>query len=389
MTKHDVLVVGLGVMGAATLWKLAEAGVNVLGVERFGPTHAGGSSHGATRIFRRAYMEGEIYIPLLNRANDLWIALQQQTGRQIIVPTGGVFIGPGGAGVVEQSRRTAVACSIPHEMWDARALRERVPAFHVNDDMRAIYEPGAYTILAEEAKLQMLNEAVRQGATIWYGDPIESLQPAGDILTARTQRGTSIEVKAAVITVGPWAPGGFVPQLKTHIAPERVPIYWFAPRDGQFESFDHKNLPVFLYEFNDGSMLYGIGAGASAERGVKIGFHNRQQVSAAPDGTSPLVGSDQREEVSRYVETILPGLVPKPIEARLCYYTMSRDESFLIGTSQSHANLHYASACSGHGFKFATAIGEALSLLAQGKTPPVPLASFRVERFAGRTAKTR
>jgi sarcosine oxidase len=368
LTKQDVVVVGLGVMGAATLWKLAEAGVNVLGVERFGPTHASGSSHGATRIFRRAYMEGEIYIPLLNRANDLWIALQEQTGRQIIVPTGGVFIGPKGAGVSERSQRTAVACDIPHEMWDAGTIRERIPAFRV--------------ILADEARLQMLNEAVRHGATIWYGDPIESLKSAGDRVTARTRRGVSVEATAAVITIGPWAADGFVQELKTHITPTRVPIYWFAPHGGQLESFDYRSFPVFLHEFNDGTLLYGIGAGASAERGVKIGFHNRQHLSAAPDGTSPLIGADQRAEISRYVEMILPGLVPRPIEARMCYYTMSRDESFLIGTSQNHRNLHYASACSGHGFKFATAIGEALSHLAQVKAPSVSLASFRVDRFA-------
>ncbi len=382
MTSHDVLVVGLGIMGAATVWQLAEAGVDVLGVESFGPSHTGGSSHGATRIFRRAYWEGEKYLPLLNRAHELWEALQDQTARRIILPTGGVFVGPSAAGVVAGSQRTAVAGGIRHEIWDAPRIRERIPALRVSDDMQAIYEPGAYAIAAEEARLQMLNQAVRGPASVRYGDPVESLDLTRNVVTARTRRGMTVEARAVVLTVGPWAGGRFLPELRTHLTPNRVPIYWFNPRAGQLEAFDHRNFPVFLYECHDGSLLYGIGAGASAEQGVKIGFHNRQHAPSTPDGMSPPVGEDQRREISRYVEQIFPGLEPSPIDARLCFYTMSRDESFVIGASASDPRVFYASACSGHGFKFATAVGEALSFLAQGKTPPVALSSFQLERFA-------
>jgi sarcosine oxidase len=388
MMKHDVLVVGLGVMGAATVWKLAEVGVDVLGIDSLGPTHANGSSHGATRIFRRAYWEGEKYIPLLNRADELWQDLQKRTGRRIIYPSGGVFVGPRSAGVVEGSARTAVAGGIPHEIWDAPTIRERLPAFRVTDDMQAIYESGAYALAAEEARLQMLNEAVRRRAAVWYGDAVECLDSGCGAVTARTRHGSSVEVKAVVITVGPWAKGDLLPELTGLISPNRVPIYWFSPRSGHHGSFDYRNFPVFLYECHDGSLLYGIGTGASAEPGVKVGFHNRQHVQSSPDGTSPPVTEDQRHEIARYVEKVLPGLVPNPVDARLCFYTMSRDESFLIGTSRTHPHVHYASACSGHGFKFAPAIGEALACLAQGLPPPVSLSSFSADRFS-RGASTR
>ncbi|TKC98176.1 N-methyl-L-tryptophan oxidase [Polyangium fumosum] len=381
MKRCDVVVIGLGIMGSAALWNLAEAGITVLGIEGGGPTHTGGSSHGGTRIFRRAYWEGEKYIGLLNRAHELWTALQDKTGRRLIIPTGGVFIGPRAAGVVAGSQRTAIADDIPHEMWDAARIRERLPAFQVTDDMQAIYEPAAYAIAAEEARLQMVNEAVRGAGTAWYGDPVESLGSTPHDVTVRTRSGQVVQAAAAVVTVGPWMGRRLVPELRPHLVPNRVPIYWFSPRPGRMEDFDHKRFPVFLYECQDGSLLYGIAAGTSAEQGVKIGFHNRQHVPADPDTAIPRVTDHQRQEIASYVAQIFPDLEPSPIDARLCYYTMSTDESFLIGASAQSPRVVYASACSGHGFKFATAIGEALAFLAQQKPPPVELSAFGAARF--------
>jgi sarcosine oxidase len=228
----------------------------------------------------------------------------------------------------------------------------------------------------------MLDLAVRGRATAWYGDPVEAIDPHRGAVTVRTRSGASIEAGAVVITVGPWAGARFAPELRAYLSPERVPIYWFAPRAAQREAFEHERFPVFLYECHDGSLLYGIGTGASAERGVKIGFHNRQHTAAAPDSPAPAVTDSHRREIARSVAQIFPGLDPEPIDARWCFYTMSRDESFAIGATAQDPRVVYASACSGHGFKFATAVGEVLAHLAQQRPPPVDLRSFGVERFA-------
>jgi sarcosine oxidase len=225
------------------------------------------------------------------------------------LPTGGVFIGPRDAGVVAGSQRTAIRGDVPHEMWDAPQIRDRLPAFCVGDDMQAIYEPGACALAATEARLQMLNEAARGSATVWYGDPVEALESGRDAVIVRTRSGQSIHAGAVVITIGPWTGLRLLPELRTHLVPNRVPIYLFAPRAGFLEQFDHVNFPVFLYECHDRSLLYGIGAGAGVERGVKIGFHNRQHVASTPDGSAPPVGEPQRREIARYVAQIFPVLL--------------------------------------------------------------------------------
>ena len=136
-----------------------------------------------------------------------------------------------------------------------------------------------------------------------------------------------------------------------------------------------------MYNHADGALLYGIPAGISSERGIKIGFHNRQHLLCEPGNRKKSILECYSTEMSSYVEEIFPGLNPLPISSRSCFYTMSKDQSFLIGTSREHSNVFYASACSGHGFKFGSAIGEVLALLAQGKSPPIDISNFNLSRF--------
>jgi sarcosine oxidase len=184
-----------------------------------------------------------------------------------------------------------------------------------------------------------------------------------------------------VITIGPWAAKSLLPELGSYLTPNRVPIYWFKPREEYLKSFHHSAFPVFLYECDDGNLLYGIPDGVSTEKGVKIGFHNRQHTSCLPNDSIHKVSNVQKKEIANYVERVFVGLHPDPIDAQLCFYTMSTDESFIIGASKHLSNVFYASACSGHGFKFAPAIGEALSTLAQGKVPSIDISAFQVDRF--------
>lgn len=382
MKRCDVAVVGLGIMGSATVWESARAGRSVLGLEAGGPTHAGGSSHGATRIYRQAYWEGESYLPLLRLADRGWRGLQQTSSKRLLIEAGGVFIGPRATGVVEGSLRTARAGGVSHESWDAAEIKRRLPQFTVAEDTCAAYEPGAYAIAAEDSRLHMLDQAVSLGAELGYGEVVQEITPQGDRLKVTTSRGTQIDAGSVVVCGGPWI-GKLVPELAAHVRPHRIPIYWFSPRRGREEAFDAQRFPVFLYEVPDGALLYGIPAGASAERGVKIGFHNRQLTPSDPDQPAPELGAALRAEISGYVERLLPDLEPAPIDAKWCFYTMSTDESFVIGSSETTPKLHYATVCSGHGFKFATGIGATLAALAAGRPPPVELTAFARARFKG------
>jgi sarcosine oxidase len=378
MQQYDVIVVGLGVMGAAALWRLSKAGARVLGMEAHGPVHRYGSSHGATRIFRRAYFEGASYLPLLNLAHAGWQELQATTPRRLIHATGGVFIGPQGSALVDGSVRTAGAGGIEHSHWDTAALRSHLPQFGIDAGMHGLFEPGAYAVASEAGRLQMLDESVRHGAEICYGNSAVSITHSSKGLSITNRAGVTTRCKSAVITLGAWM-SELLPELAMHLDPKHVPVYWFEPRPGCEARFTADALPVFVYECSDGALLYGIPAG-TGERGVKIGLHNRQQLPWV-DGPKPALHAGLRAEMAHYVARIFPDLVPEPIDAQWCIYTLSPDGSFIFGAAQRIPGVYYASACSGHGFKFAPGIGSVLAALALGEPPPVTIDAFAAGRF--------
>ena len=383
MKQYDVVVIGLGIMGAAATWRASLLGANVLAIEKGGPTYRGGSSHGATRIFRQAYWEGQSYLDLLSLADKGWRELQSASETRLIVQTGGVFIGPRSTGIVAGSLSTAVHGQIEHEHLTADDVRERFPQFHVDDDMEAVYEPGAYAVLAEEARLQMLNEAVSRGARLSYGEEVEVIASDAGPPTVATRSGRSIVASSVLVCAGA-ANFRLLPELASVLQPNRVPIYWFEPRLCCVDKFNPSAFPVFLYEAKDGALLYGIAAGVSAESGVKIGFHNRQHVTYASSEEPAPAMKSYAHEIERYVAKVFPDLVPSTIDGKWCIYTMTPDESFVFDRSSNHPNVFHASACSGHGFKFAPAIGQVLAEQGMGLRPSVNLGAFSFDRFGGR-----
>ena len=382
MKQYDIVVIGLGIMGAAATWRASLLGANVLAVEKGGPTHRGGSSHGATRIFRQAYWEGQSYLDLLALADRGWRELQRASETRLIVQTDGVFIGPSSTGIVTGCLSTAEHGKIEHEHLTAADVQERFPQFRVDDDMEAVYEPGAYAVLAEEARLQMLNEAAARGAQLSYGEEVDVIASHAGAPNITTRSGRSIAAGSVLVCAGA-ANSALLPELAAVLQPKRVPIYWFKPRPGCAEKFGPDAFPVFLYEAKDGALLYGVAAGVSAEAGVKIGFHNRQQVHyASSEEPAPAMAS-YADEIERYVSDIFPDLVPSTINGKWCIYTMTPDESFVFDQSRRHLNVFHANACSGHGFKFAPAIGQILAEQAMGLRSSVNLDAFAFDRFGG------
>ncbi|WP_394840640.1 N-methyl-L-tryptophan oxidase [Pendulispora brunnea] len=381
MKSYDVAVIGLGIVGASAVDYLAAEGIRAIGLDAFGPTHGFGSSRGESRIFRRAYWEGAAYLPLLNRAHDLWTALQADCDVPVVVHTGGLFVGSKATGVVRSSRDTARAGNIPHEMLDAAQVRERYPAFRMSGDMEAIYEPGAYMVLADRARLAMLDRAVGRGAELRFGTRVSKVTHSGGGITLSTASGDSFACAAVVVATGPWIAGEFIEEVRPFLRPVRVPIYWFRPRPGEESEYDPGRFPVFLHEASDGRLLYGLPSQDDA--GVKIGFHNRQQVEADPRMPDRVVSDVFRNEMADYIEEVFPSLDPVPIRSRICFYTLSNDGNFIIDRTRHHPNVSYASACSGHGFKFAPAVGESAARLAIGKDPIVSLEPYALSRFTG------
>lgn len=384
MRNVDVVVAGLGVFGAAAAWSLAGRGATVLAVDPHGPTHRYGSSHGESRIFRRAYWEGAGYLPLLNRADVLWRELEHVHGERLLVRDGGVFMGSRSSGVVELSAKTAEAGGIEHELWTPERLNARFPWFEVGADMAALYEPGAYCVLANRARLAMLDAAVGRGALVRHGDGVEEVTEGRSGPAVRLRSGETVSCAAVITATGPWMHD--TTGLDGLLRPVRVPVYWFVTRARQ----GNEGFPAFLYESPGGEVVYGVPEPAYGGRALKIGFHNRQQRPGDPSDLTPHeVPPEYVREIVEATGRIFGPLVePEPVGSRLCYYTMTPDTDFVIDRHPGRPGVVRVSACSGHGFKFGPAVGEAAAALALGEDPGVDLAPYSAARFSSGGAGT-
>ena len=186
---YDVIVVGLGAMGSATACQLARRGMRVLGLDRFTPPHAFGSSHGETRIIREAYFEHPVYVPMVQRAYELWRDLEKESGTTLLRETGGVMIGRPDSDLVKGARHSAELHGLRHEMLTAGEVRERFPALHPESDMVAVWEPRAGVLFADACIDAHLAQARRHGAELRYEEPMLRWEPEGDGIRVLTAQG--------------------------------------------------------------------------------------------------------------------------------------------------------------------------------------------------------
>jgi sarcosine oxidase len=377
---YDVVVIGLGIMGAATLFHLARSGVKALGVEARGPLHSAGSSHGDSRVFRRAYFEGDHYAPMLNRSLAGWMELAATSSEPIALRTGGLFIGDQRSSLIQGSLGTAQRCGIAHEVLNGAQIARRFPAFKVSDTLQAVYEPDALMLFADNARLTYVSHAIAAGAAVSYGSEVKLLQQQSAAGVVIGGEGWQVSSAAAVLTVGSWISNFLGEEIGSLVTPMRIPVYRLDVDAAAEREHRVGRLPVFIIEDDHGNLMYGLPQWRDVKGGLKVGFHNRQLSATTPGAPRELPDESERLELWQAIKPLLPA-VRSTGEALTCVYSMSRDGSFLIQRSRRMPAVVYASACSGHGFKFAPAIGEALAALSAGGQPVVDLTAFDPARF--------
>ncbi len=358
MTDFDIIVVGLGAVGGAALLAAARAGAKVAGFDRFAPPHTFGSTHGETRIVRAAIGEGAAYTPFAQRSFALWDQLSAETGDDGLVTRCGLLVLGGvlphathvPAGFLETTIGAAQSFGIAHEILSAGEVRARFPAYEQFDGERAYFEPGAGFAVPERVVAGQLSRAQALGATVRVNTPVLSIAADGGGVAVRT----AAEVFRAgkvLLAAGAWTPGFLPATHARRLTVTRQTLHWFAP-PADASGYAPERMPVFIW--ND---LYGFPI-AVPGGGVKIATE-ALDVAVDPDAVGREVTEDDIGLVTPRVRAAFPALGAH-LRGATCLYTSTPDFNFWVGAHPHFENVTVVSACSGHGFKHAAALGEAV-----------------------------
>jgi sarcosine oxidase len=366
--KYDVIVVGLGAMGSAAVCHLASAGLRVLGIDRFKPPHEIGSSHGQTRIIREAYFEHPIYVPIVQRAYELWAELEKKAGEKLFVQTGGLMIGPPNGVVVRGARHSAELHGLTHENLSAAEIHSRFPALKPTRGMAGVLEPRAGVLFPELCVGAHLKCAERAGARLLFDQQVVCWEPAGDGVRVRT---STAEYRAdqLVVGAGSWV-SKLVPDLDLPFTVERQTLFWYAPRDPAVWS--PQQCPIHLWEHRDGKFFYGF---PDLGHGVKLARHHDGK-AVDPDTVSRKATLREADALRRTTRPFVSPLGPC-VHKTVCLYTNTPDGHFLIDRHPAYQQVLLVSPCSGHGFKFSAAIGEIVADLVRLGRSQFDLGLFR------------
>lgn len=381
---NDAIVIGVGSMGAATCYRLAERGSKVLGLEQFEIPHIQGSHAGQSRIIRKAYFEHPDYVPLLQRAYHNWQQLEVQTGKQVYYKTGLLYHGSAHHPMIKGVADSASLHHIQlHELTHKQAIG-RFSQFNIPPDFKTIYEPDAGFIRPEIAITLYKEEAIKKGADIHVNEQVLEWKKEDGLIKVITQKGV-YWTKKLIITAGAWA-GKMAPELKTKLKITRQVIVWINP--AKKEIFQPSRFPCWLIadDKKEGA-LYGFPylekKNFDEPEGLKFAWHYAAD-ETDPDNVNREIAEGEIQQLINQVSEYIPAVADAEIVAtKTCLYANSPDENFIIDHLPGYdGDVSFACGFSGHGFKFVSVVGEILAdLAAEGKTE-LPIDFLRLKRLS-------
>ncbi len=371
----DVIIIGLGAMGSAAAYHLARRGSRVIGLEQFTPAHEWGSSHGKSRIIREAYFENPAYVPLVQRAYELWQELQQEAGTPLLLTTRGLMIGPPEGELIRGALASAKAHDLPHELLTLEDVHHRFPVFRLEQGMVGVLEPRAGVLFPEACVQAHLSGATRAGAELRFEEPVRNWRALADRVEVTTTRQTLV-ADHLIVTAGPWT-SQLLHKVSVPLAVERNVQFWFRPV-GDAADFAPGRLPVHMWEYSPGAFFYGFPA--LGPEGVKVARHHSGEV-CTPQTLRRVVSTQEVEAMRGLLARYLPGANGDALGAVVCMYTNTPDGHFVVDHHPSTRRVVVACGFSGHGFKFASVIGEILADLTREDRTAHPIDLFRVRRF--------
>lgn len=370
----DAIVLGCGGVGSAALYQLARRGARVVGLDRFVPGHDQGSSHGQSRAIRQAYFEHPDYVPLLLRAYESWRDLEARHGRSLLHEVGLLQVGPPDGPLLTGVRNSAQAHSLAVESLTGPDIERRFPGFVVPEGCSGVFEARGGYLAVEDCVLAHVDQARRHGAELRVTAPAGGWHLTDSGIGVETSDGP-IAARRLVVAPGAWA-GELLPDLGVPLRVLRKHLHWFANDEPGYRS--DGGCPVFFFELPNG-FFYGFPQIDGA--GLKLSEHSGGEPvsdpSRLPRGPDP--EDDRRIEAFRRAH--LPRLSAVRIKHQVCMYTCSPDEHFIVDRHPGCPDVVFAVGLSGHGFKFASVLGELLADLALDGASPLEWEFLSLRRF--------
>lgn len=386
--RCEVVVLGLGAMGAATVYQLAKAGVNVVGIDRHHPPHNLGSSHGDTRITRLSVGEGAQYVPIVRNSHRIWRELEALTGESLFEQSG-LLVLTSSAEFDPQDQtdftlRTiglAQTYGIEHEVLTAEQIRQRFPQFaHVHDSAIGYFEPGGGFVRPERCIDVQLKLAEQYGATLYKGETVTGISSSEEGVTVTTDRRTLFADKL-VISAGNWNGELLGAPYENLLSVYRQKLFWFELEENA-GLVGHSPTFILTHGRGDDKINYGFPA-LPGEGCLKIATA-QYHTSTSPQAIERTVSAAEAQDMYEHqVHNRIAGVTSKVVKSAVCAYTVTPDRHFIIDEHPSLQHTLFVSACSGHGFKHSAALGEAFAQWCMRGSTDLDLSSFSLKRFEG------
>jgi len=341
-------------MGSAALYALARRGLRVVGLERFTVGHDRGSSHGETRIIRRAYFEHPQYVPLVDEAMSAWRDIETESGDSLLRTTGLLLAGPSDGPVISGTRRAGADHPFAIEPVSPEACARSFAPIVLPEGLDVLFEPDAGLLYVDRCVRATARLARARGATIRESCRVRRWREDHAGVTVETSEGV-FAADRIVITAGAWT-GDVAPRLELPILVRRKVVLWFETREDRYRL--DRGFPIFGVE-HDGHFLYGFPRLGDSR--MKLADHTGGGAVERVDLIDRSLHEEDVRRVSAFVSATLPGVNVRPIEHSICMYAMTPDDNFIVSRAPGHARVWIAAGFSGHGFKFAPVVGAVLA----------------------------
>lgn len=383
MTSFDAIVIGVGSMGSAACYFLSKQGYKVLGLEQFNITHEYGSHAGQSRIIRKAYFEDPDYVPLLERAYQNWKALENETEATIYHSTGLVYFGPHDHPLINGVKQSASLYNVKLQVFNGDEALQQFPPFAIPKDFETLFEPDAGFVTPEKAIKLFTQQAIKNGSVVKTKEQVLHWKKEGNGIVVKTDKNI-YHCSKLIITAGAWA-RKLIPDLSAKLAITRQFIAWVKPRT--VDSFTLGKFPSWLLADDERpGCYYGFPMLSEQTFGAPSGLkvaHHFPATETDPDDVNREATEEDRENLLYALNKYLPGCFDSFLAHKVCLYTNSPDEHFIIDKLPGYEEtVIIATGFSGHGFKFASVIGEILSDLAVKGTTALPIGFLSASRFS-------